>query len=69
MMKGYPRKFHELLAGTPLHLTLNQVSYHSAESMDSMEYLVKCVPAFFDVVNFNIGLATTNESWLPNAIV
>ena len=32
-LKGYPRKFLELLAGTPLHLTLNQVSYHSAESI------------------------------------
>ena len=30
-LKGYPRKFLELLTGTPPHLTLNQVSYHSTE--------------------------------------
>ena len=35
-LKGYPRKFLELLAGTPPHLTLNQVSYHSAESTEEI---------------------------------
>ena len=34
LLKGYPSKFLELLAGTPTHLTLNQVSYHSAESTE-----------------------------------
>ena len=28
LLKGYPRKFLELLTGTLPHLTLNQVSYH-----------------------------------------
>ena len=32
----YPRKFLELLTGTPPHLTLNQVSYHSAESTEEI---------------------------------
>ena len=36
VLKGYPRKFLELLAGTPPHLTLNQVSYHSAESTEEI---------------------------------
>ena len=35
-LKGYPRKFLELLTGTPPHLTLNQVSYHSAESTEEI---------------------------------
>ena len=34
VLKGYPRKFLELLAGIPPHLTLNQVSYHLAESTE-----------------------------------
>ena len=36
VLKGYPRKFLELLTGTPPHLTLNQVSYHSAESTEEI---------------------------------
>ena len=36
VLKGYPRKFLELLSGTPPHLTLNQVSYHSAESTEEI---------------------------------
>ena len=35
-LKGYPRKFLELLAGTPPHLNLNQVSYHTAESTEEI---------------------------------
>ena len=35
-LKVYPRKFLELLTGTPPHLTLNQVSYHSAESTEEI---------------------------------
>ena len=36
VLKGYPRKFLELLAGTPPHFTLNQVSYHPAESTEEI---------------------------------
>ena len=36
VLKGYHRKFFELLTGTPPHLTLNQVSYHSAESTEEI---------------------------------
>ena len=36
VLKGYPRKFLKLLTGTPPHLTLNQVSYHSAESTEEI---------------------------------
>ena len=36
VLKGYPRKFLGLLAGTPSHLTLNGVSYHSAESTEEI---------------------------------
>ena len=36
VLKGYPRKFLELLTGTPPHLTLNQVSYYSAESTEEI---------------------------------
>ena len=36
VLKGYPRKFLELLTGTPPHLTLNKVSYHSAESTEEI---------------------------------
>ena len=36
VLKGYRRKFLELLVGTPPHLTLNQVSYHSAESTEEI---------------------------------
>ena len=36
VLKGYPRKFLNLLTGTPPHLTLNQVSYHSAESAEEI---------------------------------
>ena len=36
LLKGYHRKFLELLTGTPPHLTLNQVSYHSAESTEEI---------------------------------
>ena len=35
-LKGYPRKFLELLTCTPPHLTFNQVSYHSAESIEEI---------------------------------
>ena len=38
-LKGYPRKFLELLTGTPPHLTLNEVSYHSAESTEEIAYI------------------------------
>ena len=36
VLKGYPRKFLKLLTGTPPHLTLNQVSYHSSESTEEI---------------------------------
>ena len=39
VLKWYPRKFLELLAGTPPHLTINQVSYHSAESTEMIAWI------------------------------
>ena len=36
VLKGFPRKFLELLTGTPSHLNLNQVSYHSTESTEEI---------------------------------